>query len=82
MQMQILHARIMQMQILHSTSLAKNAKYFLHKHAKRREKHARTHTRATHAQQDEKRAKMSGETAENRPSKLRANNGQIRFYTP
>lgn len=58
--MHILHYRKLHLHILHTTSLAKNAKYFLHKHAKRREKHARTHTRVTHAQQDEKRAKMNG----------------------
>ena len=66
--MQILHRRIMQMHNLHTTSLAKNAKYFLHKHAKRREKHARTHTRATHAQQDEKRAKISGKRQKTAPA--------------
>lgn len=50
--MHILHYRKLHLHILHTTSLAKNAKYFLHKHAKRREKHARTRTRATHAQQE------------------------------
>ena len=51
--MQILHARIMQMQILHTTSLAKNAKYFLHKHEKQR-KNTRGHA---HAQRTRARTK-------------------------
>jgi hypothetical protein len=45
MQLQILHNRKMQMQILHTTSLAKNAKKILHKHEKQR-KNTRGHAHA------------------------------------
>ena len=77
--MQILHRRIMQMHNLHTTSLAKNAKYFLHKHAKRRKKNTRGHIHAQRTRSRTKNGQKWAENKKNSPRKLRANSGQIRL---
>lgn len=70
--MQILHARIMQMQILHSTSLAKNARLFLHKREKPRKNDARAQRTQNRTQTPRNWTKNSPNTPQQVTIKLRA----------